>query len=99
MLKGATTASFCIGAGIRPIAAFPSAPSRALPAREGDAPRLRYIRSGRSTYHGDERVKLGGSETEVVGSPWRGLSDDEYDVFITEPQSPEPEGVKLPLES
>lgn len=57
-------------------------------------PRLRgqYV-----AYHRDERVKVGQSETEVIQACCqRGLSDEEYDVFIIEPQSPEPEEVDYP---
>jgi hypothetical protein len=48
-------------------------------------------------YHADERVKVGQSQTEVVRECLkRGLSDDDYDVFIIEPQSPEAEEVDYP---
>jgi hypothetical protein len=57
-------------------------------------PRLRgkYV-----AYHGDERVKIGRSETEVIRECLqRGISDDEYDVFVIRPQSPEPAEVDYP---
>lgn len=48
-------------------------------------------------YRGDERMKIGRSEIEVVQECLRrGFSDDEYDVFIIESQSSEPEEVEYP---
>ncbi len=48
-------------------------------------------------YHGTERVKVGRSQTEVVRECHRRrLSDDEFDAFIIEPQSPESEEVDYP---
>jgi hypothetical protein len=57
-------------------------------------PRLR----GQSVaYRGSERVKVASTETEVLRECLRrGLSDDEYDVFVIAPQSPEPEEVDYP---
>jgi hypothetical protein len=54
----------------------------------------RRMRGKYSAYHGDERVKVGRSQTEVVRECLkRGLTDDEYDVFVIEPQSRESEDV------
>jgi len=65
-----------------------------------DLPELlkdRRLRGKYVAYHRDERVKIGRSEIEVIRECLRrGLSDDEYDVFIVEPQSPEPEEVEYP---
>jgi hypothetical protein len=48
-------------------------------------------------YHGDERVKVGRSAVEVIRECIRRrLSDDEYDVFVIEPQSRDPEDVDYP---
>jgi hypothetical protein len=48
-------------------------------------------------YHGDERVKVAKSPSEVIRECLRrGLSDDQYDVFVIRPQSPEPEEVEYP---
>ncbi len=55
------------------------------------------LRGQSVAYWGDERVKVARTETEVIRECLRrGLSDDEYDVFIIEPQSPEPEEVDDP---
>jgi hypothetical protein len=57
----------------------------------------RGMRGKYIAYHGDDRVKVGRSQNEVVRECLkRGLSDDEYDVFIIEPQSPEAEEVDYP---
>jgi hypothetical protein len=65
-----------------------------------DLPELlkdRRLRGRYVAYHGNERVKVAKSETEVVRECLRrGFSDDEYDVFVIEPQSPEPEEVDYP---
>ena len=65
-----------------------------------DLPELlkdRRLRGKYVAYHGDERVKTGRSEIEVIRECLRrGLSDDKYDVFIIEPQSREPEEVEYP---
>lgn len=48
-------------------------------------------------FRGDERVKIGQSEVEVIRECLRrGLTDDEYDVFVVEPQSSEPEEIEYP---
>jgi hypothetical protein len=48
-------------------------------------------------YRGDERVKIGRSEIDVIGECLRrGLQSDQYDVFVIRPQSPEPEEVDYP---
>ena len=48
-------------------------------------------------YHGDERVKIGRSEVEVIRECLRrGLHADRYDVFVIRPQSSEPEEVDYP---
>jgi hypothetical protein len=65
-----------------------------------DLPELlkdRGMRGKYVAYNGDDRVKVGRSQTEVVRECLkRGLSDAEYDVFIIEPQSPEAEEVDYP---
>jgi hypothetical protein len=66
---------------------------RDLPALLAD----RRLRGKFVAYHRDERVKIGRSQREVIRECLRrGLSDDEYDVFCIEPQSPEPEEVDYP---
>ena len=48
-------------------------------------------------YRGDERVKSGRSEIEVIRDCLRrGLTDYEYDVFVVEAQSSEPEEIEYP---
>ena len=48
-------------------------------------------------YRGDERLKYGRSEIEVIRDCLRrGLTDDEYDIFVVEPQSAEPEEIEYP---
>jgi len=43
-------------------------------------------------YHGDEQVKIGRSEVDVIREcVRRGLRSDQYDIFVVRPQSPEPE--------
>jgi hypothetical protein len=65
-----------------------------------DLPQLlqdRKLRGKFVAYHRDERVKVGRSQTEVIEECLRrGLADDEYDVFVIEPQSPEPEEIDFP---
>jgi hypothetical protein len=65
-----------------------------------DLPELlkeRRLRGKYVAYHGDERVKIGRSEIEVVREcNRRGLPPDRYDVFVIRPQSPEPEEVDYP---
>jgi hypothetical protein len=65
-----------------------------------DLPELlkdRRLRGKYVAYHGNERVKVAKSETEVIRECLRrGLSDDQYDIFIIKPQSPEPEEVDYP---
>jgi hypothetical protein len=57
----------------------------------------RRLRGKYVAYHGDERVKVGKSDVEVIQEcVARGLADDEYDVFIIEPQSREPEEIDYP---
>jgi hypothetical protein len=57
----------------------------------------RRLRGKYVAYHGDERVKVGRSEIEVIRECLRRrLSDDEYDVCVIEPQRPEPEEVDYP---
>jgi hypothetical protein len=66
---------------------------RDLPALLED----RKLRGKYVAYHRGVRVKTGRSQTDVVREcVRRGISDDEYDVFIIEPQSPEPEEVDYP---
>jgi hypothetical protein len=73
---------------------------RSQPAFLRDLPELltdRGMRAKYIAYHGDERVKVGRSQTEAVRECLkRGLADDEYDVFIIEPQSLEAEEVDYP---
>jgi hypothetical protein len=48
-------------------------------------------------YRGNEREKIGRSEVEVIRECLRrGLTDDEYDVFVVEPQNSEPEEIQYP---
>jgi hypothetical protein len=48
-------------------------------------------------YRGDERLKSARSEIEVIRDCLRrGLTDDEYDIFVVEPQSAEPEEIEYP---
>ena len=57
----------------------------------------RKLRGKWVAYHGQERVKVGRSETEVLRECLRrGLQPDQYDVFVIRPQSPEPEEVDYP---
>ena len=63
---------------------------RDLPAMLRD----RRLRGKYVAFHRDERVKVARSDSEVIRACLdRGLADDEYDVFIIEPQSSEPEEV------
>jgi hypothetical protein len=77
-----------------------SSAGRHSPLASRDLPELlkdRGMRGKYTAYHGHERVKVGRSQTEVVRECLeRGLADDEYDVFIIEPQSPEAEKVDYP---
>ena len=65
-----------------------------------DLPELlknRRLRGKWVAYHGDERVKIGRTQTEVIKEcNRRGLETDQYDVFVIEPQSQEPEEVDYP---
>ena len=65
-----------------------------------DLPELlkdRRLRRKWVAYHGDERVKIGRTQTDVIKEcNRRGLETDQYDVFVIEPQSPEPEEVDYP---
>ncbi|MFI5456783.1 MAG: hypothetical protein ACHRXM_15155 [Isosphaerales bacterium] len=65
-----------------------------------DLPELlkdRRLRGKYVAYHGDERVKIGRSEIDVIRECLRrGLQPDRYDVFVIRPQSPEPEEVDYP---
>jgi hypothetical protein len=48
-------------------------------------------------YHGDQRLEIGPTQTDVIREcNRRGLKDDEYDVFVIRPQLPEPEEVDYP---
>jgi len=48
-------------------------------------------------YHRDERVKIGRTQTDVIKEcNRRDLETDQYDVFVIEPQSQEPEDVDYP---
>jgi hypothetical protein len=65
-----------------------------------DLPELlndRRLRAKYVAYHGDERVKIGRSEVEVIRECLRpALRADRYDVFVIRPQSSEPEEVDYP---
>lgn len=65
-----------------------------------DLPELlkdRRLRGKYAAYHGNERVKVSKSETEVIRECLRrGLKREEYDILIIEPQSPEPEEIDYP---
>jgi hypothetical protein len=65
-----------------------------------DLPELlknRRLRGKWIAYHGDERVKIGRTQTNVIKEcNRRGLKTDQYDVFVIEPQSQEPEEVDYP---
>jgi hypothetical protein len=65
-----------------------------------DLPELlkdRKLRGKYVAYHGNERVKVSKSETEVIRECLRrGLQSDRYDIFVIRPQSPEPEEVDYP---
>ena len=55
------------------------------------------LRGGRLAYRGDERVRIGRSDLEILRECLRrGLSDDKYHVFVIEPKSSEPEEVEYP---
>jgi hypothetical protein len=57
----------------------------------------RKLRGQWVAYRGDERVKVDHTQKDVIlECNRRGLKDDEYDVFVIEPQSPEPEEVNFP---
>lgn len=57
----------------------------------------RTLRGKWVAYHGDERVRIGRTEAEVIRECLRrGLRRDQYDVFMVRPQSPEPEEVDYP---
>jgi hypothetical protein len=48
-------------------------------------------------YQGDERIRVGRTQNEVIRECLkRGFSDDQYDVFVIEPQSPDAEQVDYP---
>ncbi len=65
-----------------------------------DLPELlkdRRLRGKYVAYHGDDQVKIGRSEVEVIRECLRrGLRPDTYDVFVIQPQLPEPEEVDYP---
>jgi hypothetical protein len=66
---------------------------RALPELLKD----RRLRGKWVAYHGDEQAKIGRTQTDVIKEcNRRGLKSDQYDVFVIEPQSPEPEEVDYP---
>jgi hypothetical protein len=65
-----------------------------------DLPELlkdRKLRGKYAAYHRDERVKVAKSATDVIRECLRrGLADHDYDVFVIEPQSPDPEEIDYP---
>jgi hypothetical protein len=65
-----------------------------------DLPELlkdRRLRGKYVAYHGDDRVKIGRSEIDVIRECLRqGLQRDGYDIFVIRPQSPEPEEIDYP---
>ena len=47
-------------------------------------------------YHGDERIGVAPKKQPLIEEcSRRGLKSDEYDVFVIEPQSREPEEVEI----
>ena len=57
----------------------------------------RRLRGKWVAYHGNERVKIGRTQTDVIKEcNRRGLDVEQYDVFVIEPQSQEPEEVDYP---
>jgi hypothetical protein len=66
---------------------------RALP----DLLKQRSLRGRWVAYSGEEQVKVGKTMEAVIREcNRRGLGREEYDVFVIEPQSPEPEEVTFP---
>ncbi len=65
-----------------------------------DLPELledRRLRGKWVAYHRDERIKIGRTQTDVIREcNRRGLEGDQYDVFVIEPQSQDPEEVDYP---
>jgi hypothetical protein len=79
---------------------IPEGIRRSQEAFFSDLPELlkdRKLRGRWIAYRSGERVKVGRAETDVIREcNRRGLRGDEYDVFVIEPQSPEPEEVDYP---
>ncbi len=65
-----------------------------------DLPELlkdRRLRGRFIAYHGDERIGIAKDDEPLIRECLRrGLKDDEYDLFVIRPQSPEPEEVDYP---
>ena len=93
-LKEATEPSPAIEPGI------PEGIRRSQEAFFRDLPELlkdRKLHGKWVAYHGDEPVKVGRTQTDVIREcNRRGLHREEYDVFVIEPRSPEPEEVDAP---
>jgi hypothetical protein len=57
----------------------------------------RRLRGRYIAYHGDERIGIARDDIPLVRECLRrGLKDDEYDLFVIEPQSQEPEELDYP---
>lgn len=66
---------------------------RDLPALLQD----RKLRGKYVAYHGEERIGIAEDDEPLIREIMRrGLRDDEYDLFVIEPQSPDPEEVDYP---
>ena len=80
--------------------AVPEGIRRSQEAFFRDLPELlkdRRVRGKWVAYRGDEPVKIGRSEADVIREcVRRGLKPDQYDIFVIRPQSPEPEEVDYP---
>ena len=80
--------------------AVPEGIRRSQEAFFRDLPELlkdRGLRGKWVAYHRDMRIMIGSTQTEVIKEcNRRGLESKEYDVFVVEPQSREPEDVDYP---
>jgi hypothetical protein len=80
--------------------AVPEGIRRSQEAFFRDLPELlkdRGLRGKWVAYHGEKRIKIGPTQTDVIREcNRRGLGSEEYDVFVIEPQGQEPEEVDYP---
>jgi hypothetical protein len=87
------------GAEQVPLPEIPEGIRRSQDAFFRDLPELlkdETLRGKRIAYHGDERIGIAPrAEPLIRECSRRGLSDDQYDVFIIEPQSREPQQVEI----